>query len=508
MRRARLTFLTLTTLVAAAAAAAVVLVALLLSRGSSASGTTTAPGLVIDVGRDTYGRPIPAGFVGLSLEFPAIEAYAGSNPNALDPVFTQLVRNLAPGQAPALRIGGDSTDWTSWPVPGMPRPPGVTFTLDQRWLQVVRALGQALSPRLILGVNLEANSLAVAGAEASATTGALSPGLVQALEPGNEPELYGSFAWYHTRSGQSVPGRPRSYDHAAFVRDFVRFARVLREAPLAGPATGAPEWMRQLDRFLAAAPRLGIVTLHRYPLQLCFVRASEAKYPTIPHLLSDGASRGLADSVAPYVRLTHGHGLPLRIDEMNTISCGSDPAVGESFASALWALDATFQMARVGVDGVNIHTFPGATYELFTFTHRAGHWRSVVLPEYYGLMLFAQAAPPGARLLRVVPASAGPVKTWATRARDGHVRIVLINQDGGRRRVVSVRVAGATGAASLERLQAPRLGSRGGVTLGGESFGASTDTGVLGSPRPLSVPLVGGGYTVSLPPGSAAMLVL
>ena len=70
------------------------------------------------------GRGIPYGFLGLSLEFRSVEAYAGDDPTALDPVFVQLVRNLAPGQAPVLRIGGDSTDWTWWPTPGIARPPG------------------------------------------------------------------------------------------------------------------------------------------------------------------------------------------------------------------------------------------------------------------------------------------------------------------------------------------------------------------------------------------------
>ena len=39
-------------------------------------------------------------------------------------------------------------------------------------------------------------------------------------------------------------------------------------------------------------------------------------------------------------------------------------------------------------------------------------------PEYYGLLMFAQAFPPGARLLPV-SAPAGPVKVWATEAPTG-----------------------------------------------------------------------------------------
>ncbi len=137
------------------------------------------------------------------------------------------------------------------------------------------------------------------------------------------------------------------------------------------------------------------MTLHRYPLQTCFVPPSSPVYPTAQHLLAPAATTGLADGIAPYVVLAHARHLPLRIDEINTDSCGAAPGVSNAFASALWALDTLFEMARVGVDGVNIHTYPGATYQPFTFTHTAHGWSASVTPEYYGLLMFAQAAPRG-----------------------------------------------------------------------------------------------------------------
>ena len=77
------------------------------------------------------GRTIPSGFVGLSTEYWAIPSYAGHDPEALDPVFEQLIRNLAPGARPVLRLGGDSTDWTWWPVPGLRKPPGNQVHADR-----------------------------------------------------------------------------------------------------------------------------------------------------------------------------------------------------------------------------------------------------------------------------------------------------------------------------------------------------------------------------------------
>jgi hypothetical protein len=78
---------------------------------------------------------------------------------------------------------------------------------------------------------------------------------------------------------------------------------------------------------------------------------------------------------------------------MNTISCGGSP-VGHADATALWAADAVFAMAAAGVDGVNIHSYPGATYDLFRFRRIDGIWTGMVEPEYYGLLLLRRPRPP------------------------------------------------------------------------------------------------------------------
>lgn len=458
----------------------------------------------LTIGGPVTGRAIAPGFLGLSLEYTAVPAYAGSNPRAIDGVFVQLIRNLAGGSAPVLRIGGNTTDTTWWPVRRMATPPGVIFTLTHRWLGVTRALAARLGARLILGINLEADSPSVAGVEARALLAGIGRKRVEALELGNEPELYDVFTW--GRSG--ALGRPRkSYTFAAFNRDFTRIARALPNVPLAGPAQGAPSWVRRLGRFLSKHSRVSIATVHRYPLQLCYVQPSKPNYPTIANLLAPYSARDQALSIAKAVRVAHAHGVPFRVDEMNTISCGSVPAVSESFASALWAVNALFQMARVGVDGVNIHGFPGFD-SLFSFERVHRRWRGVVEPEYYGLEMFAQAAPGGSRLLRVSPTRSPQLKVWATRTQDRTIRVVVIN-DGATGQEVAVHPAGLRKTGTLERLEAPSITAGQGVTLGGQSFGASTATGLLaGRRRTTTVARKAGGYEFAVPGGSAAMLTL
>lgn len=461
----------------------------------------------VTVDQSATGVAIPAGFVGLSLEYPAVPAYAGNDPRSLDPVFEQLIRNLAPGQAPVLRIGGDTADRTWWPTARVRRPAGVTYAITRRWLKVTRALAQTLGAHLILGLDLEADSPELASAEATALIRGIGPRSIRALELGNEPDLYAAFPWYRTARG-GVLGRPAGYDETSFVRDFAQFTASLPRIALAGPSLSGRSWTQGLGQFLGAEPQLGLVTLHRYPLQVCLTPQSSPRYPTLDRLLSPANSVGLADSFASYVALARSHGLALRVDELNTVSCGAAPAVSKSFASALWALNTLFGLASVGVSGVNVHTFPGAGYELFEITQSGGRWQAAVSPEYYGLLMFAQATPSGSHLENVSPTGVSGVNVWATRAPDGSVRVVLTNEGGGPREV-AVRVPGAFKRAMLDRLTAPSASATGGVTLGGQSFGAQTGTGVLAGPSQRD-PVSGrnGRYAVALPATSAAMLVL
>jgi hypothetical protein len=58
-------------------------------------------------------------------------------------------------------------------------------------------------------------------------------------------------------------------------------------------------------------------------------------------------------------------------------------------------------------------------------------------------------------------------------------------------------------------LRAPSVHATGGVTLGGQTFGAETATGVLAGPatHPTVTP-TGGAYAITVPAASATMLTI
>jgi len=485
-------------------------IALVAALGFVLPGAVAARADVLSAGvsASPTGQEMAPGFLGVSFEYRALHQYTGRDPRAVNPALLGLLSGLAPGQSPVIRIGGDSTDGSWWPLRGQIAQGGIYYPITKGWLRTTQALAADLNAKLILGINLAAGRTAIAAAEGRAFVEGIGRRYIDALEIGNEPDLYTVFPWYKDRRGHIFRARGRGYGISDYTKQFTQWAHALPNLPLAGPAASGPLWMGKLAKFISAEPRLGIVTYHRYPLRACVTDPTSAGFPSIPSLLADSASAGLATPMSPFIAAAHKHQLPFRVAEMNSASCQGEKGVSDTFASALWALDTMFDFAQVGVDGVNFHMLPGSAYELFTVSHTStGAWQAFVHPEYYGLLMFAQAFPPGARLLQTT-APAGPVKVWATQGADGAVRVTLINKDPAAEHDVQLSVAGATTPGSLETLQAPSVSSTNGVTLGGQTFGDETTTGTLGAPATTPVAPVAGTYTVPLPAGSAALLTI
>jgi hypothetical protein len=456
-------------------------------------------------------QPVGSTFLGFSFEYWALKRYAGTDPNAIDPVFEQLISNLTAGAATVIRIGGVSTDRTWWPIKGLQRSPAAWYTLTRRGLEVAAALAAATNAHLIMGVNLESDSSIEAAAETRAMMTLIGPSLIDGIELGNEPELYGS-RWFYRQNGQEYFARPPTWDFQSFLSDYLNVAPALGDVPLAGPAVGAYTWLPELGAYLDAE-HVAVVTLHRYPLQSCSASPGQSNYPSIPNLLSSDSSVGLADGLQPYVALAHAHRELVRNAEMNSVSCGTARGSANTFAGALWALDALFAMASVGVDGVNIHTYSGAADQLFSITHVRSRWKAYVAPEYYGVLMFSQAAPPGSQLLHVSGIGGlSTLRAWAALTPTGQTNVVLVNDAIDRPEYVTVRLPERMSPPTVERLEAPSVDSTTGVTIGGKTFGSQTTTGLLsgtlraGTFRGGKLASAARIYRIRLPAASAAML--
>lgn len=471
----------------------------------------------LSVGRTT-GRPLAPNFLGLAFEYNTIPKLAGAAPGSVNPVFVQLLRNLDPSGQPVIRVGGLSTDRTWWPVPGMGRPYGVTYNLTPAWTAAAHNLAQATNARLILGINLEANRLRISQLEGSQLVSGVGAGNIAALEIGNEPDLYTLIPWYKMLHGKPVPwymrtgapvfARRPTYGPRAFAQEFSRTLRVLPRVPIAGPETGNAPWMSTFSGFASRGSQVRMLTSHAYGLNQCITDPASPQYPSVPNLLNINNSRDLAVGLDPYISLMHRRGATFRVDEMGSISCNGRRGVSDTFASALWLMDSLFQMAYQGIDGVNLHTYPNSANGLFDFTSSNGQAQAVVHPLYYGALMFAQAAPAGSRLLQITSGNQRELRAWGTLGTDHKIRVLLLNDSLRHAAQTRIRVPGGVGPAAIEPMGARSAYATTGITLGGASFGVDTATGVLPAPQPGAVAAHAGGYAVTVPPGSAALLTI
>ena len=442
--------------------------------------------------------PTAQGFLGIATSLSTIPALSGPADDP-DTPFVNVLRNLSPGAPALLRLGGNSGDNSWWPIPGMRKLPYL-YTLTPRWGARVRALLTALGGKAIVGVNFKEGpkiDSKIAPAEIADFDRYVGANLIDAFELGNEPEFYP----LSVVTGHRVRG-PDTI--AAYGREFTHIASELGGAPLAGPGSVGPQWQSKLGSVLSDMPsRLKLVTVHAYPMKNC----SRLAHLSMSDFFTRAAIQGLADSVRGMVRAAAAHGKPLRVDEINGITCGGKPGLSNSFGEALWALNVLPALWHAGVQGVNFQSVYGALNQMIHARHSASGWSVSVQPEYYGLLAFAGAAPAGSHLLRISHPGLAHFYQFAVRAPDGSERVVVTNV-GSVARTIGVTAAGARGPGSVSLLSAKSLSATGGTTLAGRSL--SPRTGQLtGTPRLTLVrPNAKGVYAVRVPPHAAAILTL
>ncbi len=445
--------------------------------------------------------PIPRSFLGLSTEYWTL--YLDERHAALYGRVLSLLHVRGDGPL-VLRIGGDSSDHAVYEPPRLRRARWA-FALTARFARRTARIVRALRLRVIFDLNLLTASPTSAAAWVTETQKVFPPGSIIGYEIGNEPDLYGHAYWVRsTEPGSFAPLLPGVATPASYAADYDAFAQVIRradpEAALLGPAVSNPASALGWIRTLLARPHPGLreLTAHRYPYSGCALPASSRR-PTIGGILSQQASAGMAQSLAPMVALARHAGLPARLTEFNSVTCGGLRGVSNTFATALWAPDAIFELVRAGLSAANLHVRVRAINAPFTFNARG----LVARPLLYGLILFTRALGPHAQLMPV-QLHCSPslhLKAWAVKVARNHLHVLLIDE-GPRAAVLRLDVP-ATKPAQVQHLLAPSVRSRSGVTLAGQTLGQN---GGWSGPRDIErVTSQANHYSFTLAPYTAAL---
>jgi hypothetical protein len=456
------------------------------------------------------GQAVPASFFGLSIEYDELHKYEQSGV-----LFDRVLRMLRPGAGHelTLRLGGKSADHMLWEpnpktAPSLKSLPRGVVELGDTWLNDLADLVKTQHLRIVLDLNLAVHSPAMAASFAAAVRQALPKGALAGLEIGNEPDVY-HYQPHLTRErvATTTADTPRNwwsnYSALDYRRDYLTYVRTLH-ARLGHMTIGAPDITRPITQWLTDLTNLGsnnpaFLAIHRYGASGCFASTSSA-YPTVPNLLRNSNAEGLAASVAPWVRFAHARGIGLRVSEINSVSCGRDSGVANVFASALWATDTLFSMARVGVNAVSWHIRPGTLNAPFHLVHG----RLKAEPELYALAVFKMMTQGHARLLRSVASNSTSDHLSAWTVKSGRTfRVLLINK-GWQTLQVSLRGIRQVHKAEIRRLTAPGVRAGGGVRFAGQRIGS--DALWRGKAHVKTVRLRGGHYHLRVGPYSMAMV--
>jgi hypothetical protein len=392
--------------------------------------------VVVTVDAARAGRVVPRAFLGLSIEWDSVGAYAGPSGARSAGLRALLAPLVARTGGVALRIGGDTADQAWWDPRGRPAPPSVLQNVTPATLDAVAWLARALRGPVTLDVNLALGDPYNALALARAARRRLPRGSLETLEIGNEPDLYTRARVFHVPGHVHRRLRKRvRYGVDAYRRDVTPYLDVLSRPPRAAARlavagfAGAAWWPALPALLRSAGSRVGALSAHLYALPRCGGRP-----PPLSWLLTSDASRGRAASLAPLVAIARRQRLPVRVTELNSAACGGRPRWSDSFPAALWLTDTLFALLRDGLDQADVHTWAHARYALFDV---AGT-RATARPPLTAMLAFARAAPPLSRLV-ATGVRGGPLRAWATIDRGGTLRVALIARGAVRARLVTGR---------------------------------------------------------------------
>jgi hypothetical protein len=460
---------------------------------SEASAQSPLP-VTLTVERSDPGSPVPRRFLGLSFEMAAlgqIAQYAHRGD------LVELLRSLGPG---ILRFGGITADENvAWSDGDALRPAWASSTIGAAQLRGIGELARRSGWQVMLTVGLAHYEPEAAAHEVAAAHSALGPYLA-AVEIGNEPDAYGNHGL------RELPWIAQGYEEE--VSNYREAIDALTPGvPIAGPdvsGSGAfPEWGG--EEALAQSPVL--LTGHHYPLG-----CTQTPAPSIETLLSAATRGSEARSLTTYTTVARRSGIPLRIDETNTVSCGGVAGISDTFASALWATGYIAQAMDVGTAGLNFEGNPsncsGYTPLCAPDPTALAQGALRAQPEWYALLLSRSLV--GYRPLpTTISAEGSPNLAAAAFTGPGRsLKIVLCDDEpaGSRPLTLHLEVGAGMGKAHVLRLTDSSPSATEGVLLGGRVVAANGSWSAPAQTESLAADA--GVLAVELEPSSAALVTV
>ncbi len=454
------------------------------------------PALPVTLAIDRFapGAAVPERFLGLSFEAAAL-GQIGQYAHRGD--LVELLRSLGPG---VLRFGGITADENvAWTDAATPQPAWASSAIGPAQLRAIGELARRSGWQVLLTVGLAHYEPTAAAREVAAAHSALGPYLA-AIEIGNEPDAYGNHGL------RELPWLAQGYEEqASGYREAIE--ALTPGVPIAGPdvsGSGAfSEWGE--EEALAQTPAL--LTGHHYPLG-----CAQTPAPSIETLLSSEIRGRQERSLAAYMLVAHRRGIPLRIDETNSVSCGGVVGISDTFASALWATGYITQAMAAGTAGVNFQGNPsncaGYTPVCAPDPTALAQGTLRAQPEWYALLLSRSLV--GERPLpTTISAESSPNLVAASfLAPNRSVKVVLVDDEpqGAAPLALRLNMGVGMGAASVVRLTAPSPSATEGVLLARRAVAAD---GAWRAPEaPERVAVDAGVPAFELEPDSAALVTI
>jgi len=440
------------------------------------------------------GRPVPAGFLGLSFE---AQALGQLSPLGERGDLVRLLRSLGPG---VLRFGGITADENvAWTDSVTPKPEWASSTIGPAQMHGLGVLARRSGWGVLLTVGMAHYEPQAAAREVAAAHAALGRMLV-GVEIGNEPDAYGRHGF------RTPPWGAEEYEEQV---DVYREAidALTPGVPVAGPDVSGSGAFAEWGNAEALAQAPALLTGHHYPLG-----CAQIPPPSIETLLSSATRGAEAHSLETYLTVSRGQDLPFRVDETGSVSCGGVAGISNTYAAALWASGYIGQAMAAGTVGVNLQGNPlnCAGYTPLCASDPASLAAGSLHPQppWYALLLTRSLVGERPLPTTIVSAASPNLAAYGFAGPSRTRKLLLVDDEAPGSAPLALRVplGSGLGVASVLRLTGPSLAATGGLRLGGRAVSAA---GSWQPPaRGESAPVHRGVLSMQLQPASAALVTV